>query len=125
MRPHVTTATKENAVKIITTTLETTSGPTGLFTGGVYIDTVATPSNSSRLSASSVHAGRAHREFGEAAERVRALTDGYGVYSVLEGGGLSGSMETAIRIARPGAAIGDGLRDVRGVGVSGWCEGAA
>jgi quercetin dioxygenase-like cupin family protein len=34
---------------------ETTVGPSGWFTGAVYIDTVATPSGPSRLSASSVH----------------------------------------------------------------------
>jgi len=36
-------------------TLETTPGPRDWFTGAVYIDTVAAPSNGSRLSASSVH----------------------------------------------------------------------
>jgi quercetin dioxygenase-like cupin family protein len=36
-------------------TLETTPGPSDWFTGAVYIDTVAAPSNGSRLSASSVH----------------------------------------------------------------------
>ena len=36
-------------------TIETTSGPSEWFTGAVYIDTVATPSEPSRLSASSVH----------------------------------------------------------------------
>jgi len=38
--------------------------------------------------------------------RVRELTDGFGVHSVLECVGLGQSMETAIRIARPGGAIG-------------------
>jgi quercetin dioxygenase-like cupin family protein len=36
-------------------TIETTPGPSEWFTGAVYIDTVATPSEPSRLSASSVH----------------------------------------------------------------------
>lgn len=35
--------------------METTAGPSAWFTGGVYVDTVATPSRGSRLSASSVH----------------------------------------------------------------------
>jgi quercetin dioxygenase-like cupin family protein len=35
--------------------LETAAGPTEWFTGSVYLDTVATPSGPSRLSASSVH----------------------------------------------------------------------
>jgi quercetin dioxygenase-like cupin family protein len=34
---------------------ETTPGPAGWFTGAVYIDTVATPSEPSRLAAASVH----------------------------------------------------------------------
>jgi threonine dehydrogenase-like Zn-dependent dehydrogenase len=42
----------------------------------------------------------------EAVERVRELTGGLGVHSVLECVGLAQSMETAIRIARPGGAIG-------------------
>jgi threonine dehydrogenase-like Zn-dependent dehydrogenase len=46
-------------------------------------------------------------ERGEAAvERVRELTGGYGVHSVLECVGHGASMETAIGIARPGGAIG-------------------
>jgi threonine dehydrogenase-like Zn-dependent dehydrogenase len=42
----------------------------------------------------------------EAVDRVRELTDGYGVRSVLECVGLEQSMLTAINIARPGGAIG-------------------
>src|SRR5918994_1042604 len=42
----------------------------------------------------------------EGVERVRELTDGYGVPSVLECVGLEQSMLTAINIARPGGAIG-------------------
>jgi threonine dehydrogenase-like Zn-dependent dehydrogenase len=42
----------------------------------------------------------------EAIERVRELTDGYGVHSVLECVGLEQSMLTAIEIARPGGAVG-------------------
>ena len=42
----------------------------------------------------------------EAAERVKELTDGYGVDAVLECVGLDQSIETAIEIARPGGAIG-------------------
>jgi threonine dehydrogenase-like Zn-dependent dehydrogenase len=43
---------------------------------------------------------------GEAVERVRELTDGFGVHSVLECVGLEQSMLTAISIARPGGAVG-------------------
>jgi threonine dehydrogenase-like Zn-dependent dehydrogenase len=42
----------------------------------------------------------------EAVERVRELTGGFGVHSVLECVGLEQSMLTAISIARPGGAIG-------------------
>jgi threonine dehydrogenase-like Zn-dependent dehydrogenase len=42
----------------------------------------------------------------EAVERVRDLTGGLGVHSVLECVGLEQSMRTAISIARPGGAVG-------------------
>jgi threonine dehydrogenase-like Zn-dependent dehydrogenase len=42
----------------------------------------------------------------EAVDRVRALTGGEGVHSVLECVGLDASMETAIGIARAGGAVG-------------------
>src|SRR5437764_11020317 len=42
----------------------------------------------------------------EAVERVKELTDGYGVDAVLECVGLDQSVETAIQIARPGGAVG-------------------
>src|SRR5438128_11665169 len=42
----------------------------------------------------------------EAVERVKELSGGYGVHSVLECVGLDQSVETAIEIARPGGAVG-------------------
>src|SRR5438445_546513 len=42
----------------------------------------------------------------EAVERVKELTGGYGVHSVLECVGLDQSVETAIELARPGGAVG-------------------
>lgn len=42
----------------------------------------------------------------EAIERVRELTHGLGAHSVLECVGLEQSMHTALRIARPGGAVG-------------------
>jgi threonine dehydrogenase-like Zn-dependent dehydrogenase len=42
----------------------------------------------------------------EAVERVHEITDGFGAHSVLECVGLEQSMLTAIRIARPGGAVG-------------------
>jgi threonine dehydrogenase-like Zn-dependent dehydrogenase len=43
---------------------------------------------------------------GDAVERVKALTDGLGVHSVLECVGLDQVVQTAIEIARPGGAVG-------------------
>ncbi len=42
----------------------------------------------------------------EAIERIRKLTGGYGVHSILECVGTDQSMQTALSIARPGGAIG-------------------
>src|SRR5438445_80777 len=42
----------------------------------------------------------------EAVERVRELTDGFGAHSVLECVGLEQSTVTALRIVRPGGAVG-------------------
>src|SRR3954463_7281779 len=42
----------------------------------------------------------------EGVEKVRELSDGYGVDAVLECVGLDQSMETAIEVARPGGAVG-------------------
>jgi hypothetical protein len=42
----------------------------------------------------------------QAVERVKELTGGFGVHSVLECVGLDQSMDTAIKIARPGGAVG-------------------
>jgi threonine dehydrogenase-like Zn-dependent dehydrogenase len=42
----------------------------------------------------------------EAVERVKELSGGFGVHSVIECVGLRESMATAIRIARPGGAVG-------------------
>src|SRR6184192_1832559 len=42
----------------------------------------------------------------EAVERVKELSGGHGVHSVLECVGLDQSVETAIEIARPGGAVG-------------------
>jgi quercetin dioxygenase-like cupin family protein len=42
-------------MRITRSSLETQSGPSDWFTGAVYVDTVATPSGASRLSASSVY----------------------------------------------------------------------
>jgi quercetin dioxygenase-like cupin family protein len=47
--------TEENIVQITRNSLQTATGPSDWFTGTVYIDTVATPSEPSRVQAASVH----------------------------------------------------------------------
>jgi quercetin dioxygenase-like cupin family protein len=42
-------------MQLMRSSIETKAGPSDWFTGAVYIDAVASPSGSSRLSASSVH----------------------------------------------------------------------
>ena len=42
----------------------------------------------------------------EAVERVRKLSGGYGVHSVLESVGTEQAMLTAVNITRPGGAVG-------------------
>jgi threonine dehydrogenase-like Zn-dependent dehydrogenase len=42
----------------------------------------------------------------EAVERVKQMTGGYGVHSVLESVGTEQAMRTAVNIARPGGAVG-------------------
>ena len=42
-------------MKVTKNSLDTAAGPSDWFTGAVYIDTVAAPSDGSRISASSVH----------------------------------------------------------------------
>ena len=42
-------------MQITRSSIETMAGPSDWFTGAVYVDAVAAPSNGSRLSASSVH----------------------------------------------------------------------
>jgi quercetin dioxygenase-like cupin family protein len=46
---------QENDVKITRNSIETAAGPSEWFSGAVFVDTVAAPSDRSRLSASSVH----------------------------------------------------------------------
>lgn len=47
--------TKENAMQITRNSLDTNTGPADWFTGTVYVDSVATATAPSRLTASSVH----------------------------------------------------------------------
>jgi quercetin dioxygenase-like cupin family protein len=78
--------------------LETATGPSDSFTGTVYIDSVATPSQPSRLAASSVH-------FTPGA-RTAWHTHPYGqtIY-VTEGVGLAQRRGGPIEVIRPGDRV--------------------
>jgi quercetin dioxygenase-like cupin family protein len=79
-------------------TLETAAGPTEWFTGSVYLDTVATPSGPSRLSASSVH-------FTPGARTAwHTHPNGQTIY-VIEGVGLVQRRGGPIEVIRPGDRV--------------------
>jgi quercetin dioxygenase-like cupin family protein len=76
----------------------TNAGPREWFTGGVYIDTVAVPSGSSRLSASSVH-------FTPGARTAwHTHPNGQTIY-VTEGLGLCQRRGGPIEVIRPGDRV--------------------
>jgi quercetin dioxygenase-like cupin family protein len=88
----------ENDMKITKNTLETTAGPSAWFTGAVYIDTVAAPSDRSRLSASSVH-------FTPGARTAwHTHPNGQTIY-VTEGVGLAQRRGGPIEVIRPGDRV--------------------
>ena len=77
---------------------ETMAGPSDWFTGAVYIDTVATPSGRSRLSASSVH-------FTPGARTAwHTHPNGQTIY-VLEGIGRAQHRGGAVEVIRPGDCV--------------------
>jgi len=77
---------------------ETRAGPSEWFTGAVYIDTVAVPAGSSRLSASSVH-------FTPGARTAwHTHPNGQTIY-VLEGVGLAQRHGGPIELIRPGDRV--------------------
>jgi quercetin dioxygenase-like cupin family protein len=85
-------------MQITKNSLETTPGPSEWFTGAVYIDTVATPSEPSRLAASSVH-------FTPAARTAwHTLPLGQTIY-VTEGLGLCQRRGAEIEVIRPGDRV--------------------
>ena len=78
--------------------IDTAAGPSDWFTGDVYIDTVATPSGASRLSASSVH-------FTPGARTAwHAHPNGQTIY-VLEGVGLAQGRGGPVEVIRPGDRV--------------------
>ncbi len=78
--------------------IETTVGPSEWFTGAVYIDTVAVPSNGSRLGAASVH-------FTPGARTAwHTHPNGQTIY-VTEGVGLAQRRDGPIEVIRPGGRV--------------------
>ena len=85
-------------MQITSNSLETTTGPSDWFTGTVYLDAVATPSEPSRVAASSVH-------FTPGARTAwHTHPNGQTIY-VTEGLGLCQSRGGAIEVIRPGDRV--------------------
>jgi quercetin dioxygenase-like cupin family protein len=85
-------------MQITRSSVETAAGPSDWFTGKVYVDTIATPSAPSRLSASSVH-------FAPGARTAwHTHPNGQTIY-VTEGIGLAQRRGGPIEIIRPGDRV--------------------
>jgi quercetin dioxygenase-like cupin family protein len=85
-------------MQITRNTSDTAAGPSDWFTGAVYIDTLATPSGASRLSASSVH-------FTPGARTAwHTHPNGQTIY-VLEGVGHAQRRGGPIEVIRPGDRV--------------------
>ena len=85
-------------MQITRSSIETVRGPSDWFTGAVYVDAVAAPSNGSRLSASSVH-------FTPGARTAwHTHPNGQTIY-VLEGVGRAQRRGGPIEVIRPGDRV--------------------
>jgi quercetin dioxygenase-like cupin family protein len=85
-------------VQITRSSIETRRGPEDWFTGAVYLDAVATPSDASRVSASNVH-------FTPGA-RTAWHTHPFGqTIHVLEGVGLTQRRGGPVEVIRPGDSV--------------------
>jgi quercetin dioxygenase-like cupin family protein len=85
-------------MQITKSSIDTATGPSDWFTGSVYIDTVAAPSQQSRLSASSVH-------FTPGARTAwHSHPNGQTIY-VTEGVGLCQRRGGPIEVIRPGDRV--------------------
>jgi quercetin dioxygenase-like cupin family protein len=85
-------------MKITRNSIETTAGPSEWFTGAVFIDSVAAPSDGSRLSASSVH-------FTPGARTAWHTHPNGQTIWVTEGVGLCQGRGRAIEVLRPGDRV--------------------
>jgi quercetin dioxygenase-like cupin family protein len=89
---------REDTMQITRNTIETAAGPGEWFTGAVYLDAVATPSEPSRLAASSVH-------FTPGARTAwHTHPNGQTIY-VTEGVGLCQRRGGEIEVIRPGDRV--------------------
>jgi quercetin dioxygenase-like cupin family protein len=85
-------------LQITRNSIETARGPSDWFTGAVYVDSVAAPSNGSQLSASSVH-------FTPGARTAwHTHPNGQTIY-VLEGIGVAQRRGGPIELIRPGDRV--------------------
>ena len=85
-------------MQITRSSIETMAGPSDWFTGEVYVDAVAAPSNGSRLSASSVH-------FTPSARTAwHTHPNGQTIY-VLEGVGRAQRRGGPVEVIRPGDRV--------------------
>jgi quercetin dioxygenase-like cupin family protein len=85
-------------MEITRDSVETTAGPSDWFTGAVYVDAVAAPSNGSRLTASSVH-------FTPGARTAwHTHPNGQTIY-VLEGAGRAQHRGGPVEVIRPGDRV--------------------
>jgi len=85
-------------MEITRNSLDTTAGPGEWFTGSVYIDAVATPAGSSRLSASCVH-------FTPGARTAWHTHPNGQTIWVLEGVGLCQRRGGTVEVIRPGDRV--------------------
>jgi quercetin dioxygenase-like cupin family protein len=85
-------------MNVIKNELDTTRGPGEWFTGAVYVDTVASPQNGSRLSASSVH-------FTPGARTAWHKHPNGQTIFVIEGIGLAQRRGGRIEVIRPGDSV--------------------
>jgi quercetin dioxygenase-like cupin family protein len=85
-------------MQITRTTRETAAGPSDWFTGAVYIDAVATPTDTTRVSASSVH-------FTPGARTAWHTHPNGQTIWVLEGVGLCQRRGGSIEVIRPGDTV--------------------
>jgi quercetin dioxygenase-like cupin family protein len=85
-------------MQIIKNSVDTTAGPSEWFTGAVYIDAVAIPSDASRLNASSVH-------FTPGARTAWHTHPNGQIIYVTEGLGLAQRRGGPVEVIRPGDRV--------------------